>query len=363
MFQTLRDWVPPPHWTKITAIDAHAAGEPLRVIVDGIPQLSGETMLARQRTASNRFVTLRTSLMWEPRGHREMFGCILTPPVSENADFGVIFMHNDGYSAMCGHGIIAVSTVAVETGLIPSQDGDTLLQIDTPAGLVRARARVSDHRVRSVSFRNVPSFVLALDRTVDIPGLGCIRYDLAFGGCLYAYVQAESLRLRCLKEEYAALRDKGMIIKRAVMAEIPVLLPDQTHLSSLHGVIFIAPPREEEANSRNTCVFANGQVDRSPTGTGVSGRLAIASARGEIGIGDALVIESILGSRFTGRVVGAEKFGAYSAVITEVEGSAHITGIHQFLVDPDDDLAAGFLLTESSVQHHERGKVRRRRSR
>ena len=343
-FEQLAAWSPPPGWVTVTSIDAHAGGEPLRVIVAGFPPPEGDTILARRRHVKEHHDRLRTALMWEPRGHREMYGCILTPAVTPGADLGVLFTHNEGYSTMCGHGIIAVTKVVLETGLVAKTEPESILRIDTPAGLVTARARISGGRVRSVAFRNVPSYVVGLNQAVDVPGLGTVRYDLAFGGAFYAYVRAESVGLSCAGGEYPALIERGMAIKRAVMASQPIPHPFEPDLGFLYGTIFIAPPVGPGADSRNVCVFANGEIDRSPTGTGVSGRMAIHYERGEVGIGDPIVIESIVGSRFTGRVVETTSFGGRAAVIPEVEGEAYITGIHRFVIDPDDPLGDGFML-------------------
>lgn len=339
-----RNWNPPGDWRRITAIDAHTAGEPLRVIVEGFPALQGDSILARRREAKEKWDHLRTALMWEPRGHADMYGCIITPPVSAGADFGVLFTHNEGFSTMCGHGIIAVTKVALETGMLPLQAPETTLTIDTPAGLVTAHARIENGSVKSVYFHNVPSFVLALDETVEVAGLGKIKYDLAFGGAFYAFVRAEEVGLACTPEHYRALIETGMAIKRAVMASRPITHPFEEDLNFLYGTIFIGPPLSPGAHSRNVCIFAEGEVDRSPTGTGVSARMALHYARGEVEIGQPLVIESIIGSRFTGRVVRETQFGPYPAVIPEVEGTAHITGRHEFLIDPADPLREGFML-------------------
>jgi proline racemase len=337
-------WEPPQEWLKITTIDAHTAGEPFRVITGGYPDLPGETILARRRYAKENLDHLRTALMWEPRGHADMYGCIVTPPVSPAADIGILFMHNEGYSTMCGHGIIGMATVALETGLLPMQAPETTIKMDTPAGLVTAHARVRDGRVHSVYFHNVPSFVLALDQVVPVPGLGQVRYDIAFGGAFYAFVQAEEVGLSCTPDQFRPLIEKGTAIKRAIMASRPVPHPFEEDLSFLYGTIFIGPPLGEGAHSRNVCIFAEGEVDRCPTGTGVSARLAIHHARGEIGPGESMVVESILGTRFSGRIVEMTTFGSYRAVIPEVEGSAYITGRDEWLIDPADPLRHGFIL-------------------
>ncbi len=344
MLERMRDWTPPADWLKITTVDCHTAGEPFRVITGGYPKLPGDTILARRRYARDHFDHLRTALMWEPRGHADMYGCIVTPPVSPGADLGVLFMHNEGYSTMCGHGIIGITKVALETGMLPMTAPETVVKIDTPAGLVTAHARVDGSHVQSVYFHNVPSFVLALDETVEVPGLGAVRYDLAFGGAFYAYLQAADVGLTCTPEHFRAFIDTGLAIKRAIVATRETPHPFEEDLSFLYGPIFIGPPLGEGAHSRNVCIFAEGEVDRCPTGTGVSGRLAIHHARGEIGLDEPIVVESIIGSRFTGRIVATTAFGPYPAIIPEVEGAAHITGRHEFLIDPEDPLRDGFIL-------------------
>ncbi len=344
MRKKMQSWRAPQDWLKITTIDCHTAGEPFRIVTGGYPDLPGDTILARRRFAKEHLDHLRTALMWEPRGHADMYGCIITPPASPEADIGVLFMHNEGYSTMCGHGIIGIAKVALETGLLPMSAPQAVVKIDTPAGLITAFATVAEGRVQSVCFHNVPSFVLALDETIAVPGLGSVRYDIAFGGAFYAYVQAEDVGVTCTPEDFRALIEKGMAIKRAVVASRPIPHPFEEDLSFLYGTIFIGPALDKGSHSRNVCVFAEGEADRCPTGTGVSGRLAIHHARGEIGVDERIVIESIIGSRFTGRIVETTTFGPYPAIIPEVEGSAHITGRHEFLIDPADPLREGFIL-------------------
>lgn len=340
----LQKWHPPSARPRITTIDAHTEGEPLRVIVGGFPELQGDSMLARRRFAKENFGHLRTALIWEPRGHADMYSCLITGPISTDADFGVLFLHNEGYSTMCGHGIIAVTTVVLECGLFSMTAPETKVTIDTPAGLVTACARVEDGRVKSINFYNVPSFVLNLDETVEVTGLGKVKYDLAFGGAFYAFVQAEEVGLRCTPENYRELIEKGMAIKHTVVKSREIAHPFDEDLSFLYGVIFIGPPITADADSRNVCIFAEGEVDRSPTGTGVSARMAIHHARGEIGIDEPMVIESIIGCKFTAKVKEITTFGPHASVIPEVEGRAFITGKHEFIIDPNDPLKDGFIL-------------------
>jgi len=273
-----------------------------------------------------------------------MYGCLVVPPVSPGADLGVLFTHNEGYSTMCGHGIIAVTTVVLELGLVARREGDNRVGIDTPAGFVEAWGRVEGGRVTSVSFVNVPSFVAARDRSVDVPGLGTVRYDVAFGGAFYAFVDAPALGLGLEPPDVGRLIEAGRAIKAAVSAADPPRHPLDADLGFLYGTIFVGPPHDPAHHSRNVCVFADGEVDRSPTGTGVSARLALHHARGEVAEGVDIVIESVLGTTFGGRVVGTTRVGPHDAVIPRVTGSAHITGRSEWILDPDDPLKDGFLL-------------------
>lgn len=339
-------WIPPATWGRVRAVDAHTAGEPLRVILGGFPELSGGSILAARREARALHDGLRRALMWEPRGHADMYGCIVVPPVSVDADFGVLFTHNEGFSTMCGHGVIGVATVAVELGLVAGagEDGDARIRIDTPAGPVEARARVEDGRVRSVAFANVPSFAVALDREVDVPGVGAVRYDVAYGGAFYAFVDARAFGLSLLPAEHRRIIELGRAVKAAVVGQGEPVHPEAPDLSFLYGTIFVGAPHVEGHHSRNVCVFADGEVDRSPTGTGVSARLALHHARHELGVGTEIVVESILGTTFRGRVLDTTSVGPHAAVIPEVEGSAYITGRSELLLDPGDPLLEGFLL-------------------
>ncbi|MCP3951003.1 MAG: proline racemase family protein, partial [Desulfobacterales bacterium] len=215
--------------------------------------------------------------------------------------------------------------------------------IDSPAGLVTAHAKMVDRRVASVYFHNVPSFVLALDETVAVPGLGQVRYDIAFGGAFYAYVNAVEVGVGTGPDDYGALIEKGMAIKNAVMASRPIRHPFEEDLSFLYGTIFIGEPHTIDAHSSNVCIFAQGEVDRCPTGTGVSGRLALHHARGEIQVDQIIEVESILSTRFKGRVVETTTFGSHAAIIPEVEGHAWLTGQNEFWIDPEDPLKKGFV--------------------
>ncbi len=339
----MKTWTPPDQWLRITSFDAHAAGEPLRIITEGFPSLPGKTILEKRRYAREHWDHLRKALMWEPRGHADMYGCILTEPVTEDGTLGVLFMHNEGFSTMCGHAIIALTCVLPEAEIIELSEDSPEIRFDTPAGRVTASAQRISGRVVNATFRNVPSFVYALDQTVTIPGLGPVRYDVAYGGAFYAFCRAEEMDLKLRPEEFGRLIDLGMRIKHAVQDALTIRHPVEPDLGFLYGTIFYGPPEDADHFSRNVCIFAEGEVDRSPTGTGVSARAALHYSRGEIGLRESFVVESILGTSFTGRVIDVCRFGPYPAVVPEISGRGFITGRSEFFLDPEDPLAHGFI--------------------
>ena len=330
---------------SIKTIDAHTAGEPLRIITDGYPHLAGTTILEKRRFAKEKFDELRRFLMLEPRGHADMYGCILTEPERKDSDLGVIFLHNEGYSTMCGHGIIALVTVGLEQQLFEIDDPHREIRIDTPAGLVRATAHWNGNRVGSVSFLNVPSFVLHDQIDVVMDELGTINVTIAFGGAFYAYVDASQLQMKLDAESFGTIVRHAKAIKKAVMQQIDINHPDANQdINFLYGVIFIGPAHNPSNHSRNVCVFADGEVDRSPTGTGVSGRAAILFDRNEIDIGQSITIESILGTTFDVKAVERCKIGDVDGIVPEVTGTAFMTGRHEFVLDQNDHLHGGFML-------------------
>ncbi|HEX9132403.1 MAG TPA: proline racemase family protein [Ktedonobacteraceae bacterium] len=333
--------------TVITTLDAHAAGEPLRIITGGVREIQGTTMLERRRYMLEHLDYIRRAVMWEPRGHYNMYGCVVTAPVAPEADFGVLFMHNEGYSTMCGHGIIALVTALLETGAFPAKGQHTPVNLDTPAGLVRATAHLDKSgRVERVSFLNVPSFLYASDIELDLPEYGRLTVDIAFGGAFYAFIPAEQVGLKVTPGNSQQLVAAAEAIKMGVNGEISIEHPIEPDLSFVYGTILTDVPENPAHHSRNVCVFADAEVDRSPTGTGVSARLALHHAKGEIEDGQQIVVESILGSAstFGGRVVGRAKVGPYEAIVPEVSGTAFITGRHEFVIDPRDELGRGFLV-------------------
>ena len=352
----------------IQVLDYHTAGEPFRIVIAGYPELPGRNILERRRAALEHHDDLRKILMWEPRGHADMYGGILVPPDHAEAQVGVLFMHNEGYSTMCGHGTIALATALIETGAIPCVGIETLIGIDAPCGLLRAtvhvdaaepaaaRAAERTPRVREVRFENVPSFAAALDVPLDVPGFGRVLVDVGYGGAFYALISAAALGLEMRAESAAqiaaagrAITDAGRAALRAggALADaLGVKHPESDDLSFLYGTIIDGPPEDASHHSRNLCLFAEGEVDRSPTGSGVSARLAVLHARGLVATGEEIAIESILGreSVFVGRVARTEQWAGRNAVIPEVRGSAHMTGSARFFLDADDPIGRGFLI-------------------
>lgn len=334
---------------KIRTIDAHVGGGPLRLVVDGFPAPRGKTMLDKREWASRHADHLRRALVFEPRGHADMCGAVLTEPASPGAHAGVLFFHNGGYGSMSGHGVIAVTTIVIEHGLVmPGGDGTTIV-FDTPAGTVRAVATVADPprpegerrtRVERVTFSNVPAFVLHAGVPIQL-GARHLRADLAFGGAFYAIVDAEAAGLAIDMAHVPELRRAGLAIKEAV--ERTVVIAHPMHgTSALDGTIFTGPPHDTGADLRNAVVFADGAVDRSPGGTGTSAVMAVVDAMGLLAEDGLFVHESLLGTRFNGRVSGRTAIGDYSAIVTDIEGSAWVTGEHTFVLDDHDPLKHGF---------------------
>jgi proline racemase len=341
-FFTDEGWEAPAHWHRIRTIEMHTGGEPLRVITAGLPPIAGRTVLEKRRYFREHYDHLRTGLMWEPRGHADMYGAVVMR--SETADFDVFFLHNEGYSTMCGHAIIALTTLALELQAHPDGGDARELTINVPAGTVHARGAMEGRRVREVFFRNVPSFVFLRDRSIEVPGLGAVRFDIAYGGAFYAIIEAAPLGLALGPQEYGRLIDYGRRIKQAIVKHYPIAHPTESELSFLYGTIFTGAAIDPGHHSRNVTVFADGEIDRSATGTGVSARAALLHERGELRSGDTITIESIIGSTMTVRCVEESRLGSRAAIIPEVSGTAHVIGRSEFCFDPDDPLNRGFFL-------------------
>jgi len=328
----------------LRTIDAHAAGEPLRLIISGFPSPRGKTMLDKREWVKRHADHLRRALMLEPRGHADMYGAILTEPVVPGSHAGVLFMHNEGYSTMCGHGIIAVTTIALECGLLVVPEDNPTIVYDAPAGTIRARVNSgagTSKKIASVAFLNVPSFVLHAGMTVKLP-TRTVRADVAFGGAFYAIVDSESVGLPIDAAHLPELRRIGMQIKHTIDAQQSIVHPIDSGLEGIYGTIFTGPPASSSADLRNVTIFADAEVDRSPCGTGTAAVMAVVDAMGLLDPGRAFVHESLIGTRFKGRVASRTVVGEHEAIVPEIEGSAWITGEHTFLVDDEDPLKNGF---------------------
>jgi proline racemase len=318
----------------VRAVDYHTGGEPFRIVTGGVEPLRGATVLERRRDALERLDHVRRLLVFEPRGHADMYGCHVVPPNDDGADLGVVFFHNAGYSTACGHGTIALVTWALDEGVVERREGLNRVVVDVPSGRVEARAEVRDGKVRSVTFRNVPSFVWATGVEV-----GDVAVDIAFGGAFYA-----TLPERVEPPELPRLIELGREIKRGLEAGHEIVHPLEPELRDVYGVIFWQDEGEQPLTQRNVTVFADGEVDRSPCGSGTSARLALLDAADRLPRGAELRHLSIVGSTFAGRVVGESDVAGRPAVVTEVTGSAFRTGESTFALDPDDPLGEGFLL-------------------
>jgi proline racemase len=319
---------------RVETVDYHTGGEPFRIVTAGVPPLEGSTVLERRRYAREHLDHIRRLLVFEPRGHADMYGCHVVPPNDDGADLGVVFFHNEGYSTACGHGTIALVTWALESGVVERIEGESHVVVDVPSGRLETWATVRDGRVRSVRFRNVPSFVWA----DGLEAAGRV-VDVAFGGAFYA-----SLEERVESRELPRLIELARRIKAELEAAHDVVHPLEPELRDVYGVIFWRGEQTEPLTQRNVTVFADGEVDRSPCGSGTSARLALLDADGTLPRGETLRHLSIVGSEFTGRVVGEAEVAGRAAVVTEVEGSAYRTGRAEFELDPEDPIREGFLL-------------------
>ena len=318
----------------ITTVDYHTGGEPFRIVTGGVEPLRGATILDKRRDALERLDHVRELLVHEPRGHADMYGCHVVAPDDEGADLGVVFFHNAGYSTACGHGTIALVTWALDEGVVARREGENRVVVDVPSGRLETWARVEGGRVRSVRFRNVPSFVWA----TGLRAAG-VEVDVAVGGAFYA-----SCPERVEPRELPRLIELGRAVKRELEAAHDVVHPLEPELRDVYGGFFWQEEAEAPLTQRNVTVFADGEVDRSPCGSGTSARLALLDASGRLPRGEPLRHLSIVGSEFTGRVAGETEVAGRHAVVTEVEGSAYRTGSAEFTLDPDDPLGRGFLL-------------------
>ncbi len=332
-----------PQFTPITTTEMHSGGEPVRIIESGYPAIPGRTILDKRQYVRHNLDHLRKFLMFEPRGHFDMYGVIPVEPDHPDADMAVLFMHNEGYSTMCGHATIALGRYAVDRGLVEVTEPETRVVIQCPCGPVTVHVEVSDGTVGRVRFESVPSFAYALDRLLDVGKHRDVHYDLAYGGAFYAIADASQFGLDVRRSPISALVAAATSLTEAARNDLTVSHPEATDLGFIYGSI-LTDGRHDGAVSANVCVFANSQVDRSPTGSGVTARMAVRHARGEVAVGDVREFESVIGSRMTGQVVSVEMVGDHRAVVVEVGGRAFYTGTATFTLEAADPMPDGFLV-------------------
>lgn len=329
---------------SIKTLDTHTGGDPTRIIIDGLPEVKGNTMLEKKKFLIENLDFIRTSLMHEPRGHRDMFGAILLEPTQPEADFGVVFMDTGGYLNMCGHGIIGVSTAVVETDIVKRPDGESTIVAETPSGLVNVKIRKHNNRVESVTFANVPSFLYKSDVKIQLPDYGEVSVDIAFGGSFYALVQAKDFGLK-LEPKYAdSLRKAGMLVKDKINEEIKVNHPVVNGIDTVDLTLFLEDSSTDGIATTNVCVFGKSNVARSACGTGLSAQMANQFAKGNLMLKESFDTESMIHTVFKGRVLEEVQLGNQKAVIPEVTADAELTGKHEFLINSSDSLSEGFLL-------------------
>lgn len=330
-----------------TTVETHTEGMPTRVVTSGFGHVPGDTMLARSQHVGGALDGWRRLLMYEPHGHQAMSGAILTPPTRPDADIGVVFIEVTGCLPMCGHGTIGVVTAAIETGLVEVVEPVTTIRLDTPAGLVVATAEVQDGACRSVTLTNVPSFLLVADAALDVPGIGQVVVDVAYGGNFYVILAAADLGLALDPSAAGGLIEAGMAVMAAANAQLDLVHPAEPGIRGTHHVLLTAPGEgsgPDRVDGRGAVVIDPGYLDRSPCGTGTSARMAQLHARGDLAPDTPYVHTSIIGSRFTGRLVGQDHVGGLPAVIPTITGRAWLTGLSQHLLDPTDPFPTGFLI-------------------
>ncbi len=324
----------------IETIDMHTGGEPLRVVTSGYPEIKGDTILEKRAYCKRHLDHIRKFLMYEPRGHADMYGCLIVEANDEEADFGVIFMHNEGYSTMCGHATIAVAKLAVLAGWVERTGPITKIKIDAPCGRLTAFVDQDNH----VSFHNVPSFVYRNNLSLELPPYGKLHYDIAYGGAFYGLFDAQELGLSVSPENVNEFIAITKTLKKSINHQHTIEHPFEKDLSFLYGCIFIETLKNEKVHSKNICVFAEGEVDRCPTGSGVSARIALHMDKDEVLLHEAIIVESIIGSRFTVKAIAEKSYGPFNAYIPEVSGDAYITGKNEFFLEDEDTIKEGFLL-------------------
>lgn len=330
--------------SPLTVTDMHTGGEPVRIVTSGYPPIPGRTILEKRAHVRDTLDHLRKLLVFEPRGHHDMYGVIPVEPSLPGADMAVLFTHNEGYSTMCGHAVIALGRYAVDTGLVAAVEPVTTVNIECPCGMVVASVEVEGGKAGAVSFESVPAFLLAGDRDVALPDGRSVRFDIAYGGAFYALADCRQFGLAFGASPARDFVDAATALSEAVRREHRIEHPDAADLGFLYGSILTDGGDGAERPTRNVCVFADAEVDRSPTGSGVTARLAAMHAKGEVRAGERRTFESIAGSRFTGEVARQTACGPYEAIVAKVRGRAFYSGKAEFTLEPDDELGKGFLL-------------------
>ncbi|NLY46005.1 MAG: proline racemase [Tissierella sp.] len=324
------------------AIDSHTMGEPNRTIVDGLPTIYGDTMVEKKKYLENNLDYIRTSLMHEPRGHKDMFGSIITSPTVAEADLGIIFMDGAGYLNMCGHGTIGAATIAVETKMVEVIEPITNIILETPAGLVKAKVKVQNGKVQEVSVVNVTSFLYKKDAQVQLPEVGKVTFDIAFGGSFFAIVKDSELKLKIDPEKVNIIAERAIKLREIINKEIKIQHPIKPYINTVDLVEIYGEAKSPDADLQNVVVFGSGQIDRSPCGTGTSAKMATLYAKGQLEINETFIYESIINTKFKGRVLEETKIGEFKAIIPEITGSAYIIGFNHIVVDDNDPVKYGF---------------------
>lgn len=325
------------------SVDAHVAGQPLRLITFGVPRLEPAPLREQIEEMRSKYDHIRNWLLAEPRGHAGMTGALLVPSIDPDIDYGVIFMSAGGYKPLSGHGMIALATILIDTGVVPIDGPDTRIDFETFSGPIQARASVDQGRVRGVRFRNVPSFRLRHELPIEVYG-STMYVDVAYGGNWYAIAKAKDLGVDLDRDHALAIKQAGLAVAREVAKATTVDHPLDPALGGLFGTVLLGDPRSDESTSRNATVYLDGLIDRSPCGTGMAATMACMAADGDLDVGHPFVAESILDTTMTGRIVGSTQVGDREGIVTEITGKGQVTGSHQFFVDPTDPVSAGFIL-------------------
>ncbi len=329
---------------SFSTIDSHTAGEPTRTITGGIPYVPGDTMKEKMFYMKENQDWIRKALMYEPRGNNVMSGVILTEPCHKEADIGVIFIEVGGYLPMCGHDTIGVSTALIESGIVEAEEPITKITLDTPAGLVKVEIDVKDNVAGNVTFANVPAFLFAENAEVEVERLGKMKVDISYGGNYYILVDNKDLGVELTSENANNIIEKAQLVKKAVNEQIEIYHPEKDFINEATHVMVCGEPSTEDGDTKNVVVIPPGSIDRSPCGTGTSSRLAAFYAKDEIGLNESLTFESIIDTKFKGKVITTTKVGEFEAVVPQITGRAYVTGLNRWVIDPEDPITEGFLL-------------------